>query len=54
MPTGEEVKLFIDRMDSDMAKAHEMIAAEDMLIKAVARYEKAWGVKINVTLVEEK
>ncbi len=53
MPTTEEIAKFFDQMNKDMAETREMVASEEALIKAVERYEKAWGVKIKVPLAEE-
>ncbi len=53
MPTETEVKQFFDQMDKDMAETRELLASEKMLMDAVARYEKAWGVKIKVPLAKE-
>ncbi len=53
MPTTEEITKFFRQMDKDMAETRELLASEEALIKAVERYEKAWGVKIKKPLAEE-
>ncbi len=53
MPTTEEIAKFSRQMDKDMAETRELLASEKALMDAVARYEKAWGVKIKVPLATE-
>ncbi len=48
MPTETQVKQFLELMDKDMSETREMLESEKMLIDALARYEKAWGVKIKI------
>ncbi len=48
MPTQEQVKEFFDQMDKDMDETREMLASEKALMEAMARYEKAWGVKVKL------
>ncbi len=50
MITETEVKRFLWKMDKDMAETRELVASEKMLMEAIERYEKAWGVKIKVPL----
>ncbi len=53
MPTEAEIKQFEDLMVRDVAKTRELIDSEKMLMEAVERYEKAWGVKIKKPLAIE-
>ncbi len=53
MSTNTEVKQFFDQMDRDMAETRKLLESEKILMDAVERYEKAWGVKIKVPLAIE-
>ncbi len=53
MPTLEEIKKFEELIEKDVAQTRELLDSEKMLMKAVERYEKAWGVKIKKPLVIE-
>ncbi len=53
MPTATELKQFLSQMDKDMSETRELVASEEMLMDAVERYEKAWGVKIKKPLAIE-
>ena len=53
MTTQEQVKQFFDQMNKDMAESLELLASEKALMEAIARYEKAWEVKIKLPLASE-
>ncbi len=53
MPTAEEITKFFQKMDKDMSETRQLVESEEMLMRAVERYEKAWGVKIKKPLDTE-
>ncbi len=53
MPTEAEIKRFEEKMAKDISETRELLDSEKMLMEAVERYEKAWGVKIKKPLVIE-